>query len=95
MSISMLDHEPASSGASAVADRLETVYFSHGYDAGYHQAVTDLLGALQPLSERFIRSKPSQAEALRKLLYPFEEFLEQRLVEMTPERSWVEGGLGI
>lgn len=95
MSISMLDHEPALSGAPAGADRLETVYFSHGYDAGYRQAVTDLLGSLQPLSERFIDSRPAQTEALRKLLYPFEAFLEQRLAEMTPERSWVEGGLGI
>jgi hypothetical protein len=72
------------------------VDFSHGYDAGYRQAVQDLLEALQPMSERFIDAQQAgRAEELRKLLYPFEAYLAQRISKMTPDSGFVEGGLGI
>lgn len=96
MAISMLENVPAlDGGVEAALERLPTVYFSHGYDAGYRQAVGDLLAALLPLSEQFIGEQPSRAGELREVLYRFEAFLEDRLVEMTPDRSYVEGGLGI
>ena len=80
---------------SPPADRQPLVDFDHGYDAGYRQAVNDLLAALQPLSERFLDGQGTRADELRKLLYPFEAYLEKRIAEMGPDRDFVEGGLGI
>lgn len=77
------------------AERLTSVYFSHGYDAGYRQAVNDLLGELLPLSERFIDAHPGNAEELRRVLYAFEHYLEKRIERMTPDGGFVDGGLGI
>jgi hypothetical protein len=75
--------------------RLPLVYFDHGYEAGYKQAVSDLLSKLVPLSEQFIDIHPGRAEELRKLLYPFEQYLEQRISRMSPDGVFVEDGLGI
>ena len=75
-------------------DRPHLVEFDHGYEAGYRQAVNDLLAELLPWSERFIDAQPGRAEDLRKLLYPFEAYLEQRIARMSPESEF-EGGLGI
>ena len=76
-------------------DKGSLVYFDHGYQAGYRQAVNDLLAALQPLSDRFLDRQGGRAEELRTLLYPFEAYLERRIAEMGPDRDFVEGGLGI
>lgn len=70
------------------------VDFSHGYEAGYKQAVEDLRAKLLPLSEHFIDTHPRRADELRDLLYSFEEYLEQRIERMTPDAQF-EGGLGI
>ena len=76
-------------------DQGSLVYFDHGYEAGYRQAVTDLLEALQPLSESFLAGQDARAEEWRKMLYPFEAYLEKHIATMTPDHDFVEGGLGI
>jgi hypothetical protein len=91
----LTDEISAAAGADAVLGRLPLVYFDHGYDAGYRQAVADLLQALLPLSEQFIDAHPGRREDLCGTLYPFEHFLEQRIARMTPDAALVEGGLGI
>lgn len=94
-----LESSPAAADLASylpqAAAALPNVYFSHGYEAGYRQAVNDLLAALVPLSERFIDAHPGRAEDLRELVYPFERFLEQRISKMTPDADFVEDGLGI
>ncbi len=74
--------------------RSHLVDFNHGYDAGYKQAIEDLRAALLPLSEHFIDVHPRRADELREVLYPFEEYLEERIERMTPNGEF-EGGLGI
>jgi hypothetical protein len=81
--------------ASLSPDQGSLVYFDHGYEAGYRQAVNDLLEALQPLSESFLAGQGSRAEEWRKMLYPFEAYLEKRMATMSPDHDFVEGGLGI
>jgi hypothetical protein len=76
-------------------DQGSLVYFDHGYEAGYRQAVNDLLDALQPLSETFLAGQGERAEEWRKMLYPFEAYLEKRIATMSPDHDFVEGGLGI
>lgn len=75
--------------------RLPLLYFNLGYEAGYKQALSDLLDALVPMCEEFIRVQPGRAEDVRKLLYPFEAHLERRILGMKPDGTFVEGGLGI
>jgi hypothetical protein len=77
------------------AEKLPLVYYSHGYDEGYKQAVNDLLKALLPLSESFLATHPGKAEEIRRVLYSFEHYLEERINTMTPDRDFVDGGLGI
>lgn len=81
--------------ANLSPDQGSLVYFDHGYEAGYRQAVNDLLEALQPLSETFLAGQGARAEEWRKMLYPFEAYLEKRIATMTPDHDYVEGGLGI
>ena len=78
-----------------VQARLPLVYFNHGYEAGYHRAVHDLLARLTLLSEEFMATRGETRDELRRVLYPFEEYLERRIERMTPDRDFVEGGLGI
>lgn len=75
--------------------RLPLVYFDHGYDAGYRQAVADLLRGLVATSEEFIHATPGRSDDLRKLVYAFEQHLEARISRMSPDSGFVEGGLGI
>jgi hypothetical protein len=81
--------------SSLSPDQGSLVYFDHGYEAGYRQAVSDLLAALQPLSESFLAGQGARAEEWRKMLYPFEAYLEKRIASMGPDHDFVEDGLGI
>jgi hypothetical protein len=85
---------PLTASGEPDTDRPHLVEFDHGYESGYRQAVNDLLSALLPWSEGFIDAQPGRAEDLRKLLYPFEAYLEQRIARMSPEGEF-EDGLGI
>lgn len=72
-----------------------SIYYRQGFDEGYRRAVKDLLASLVSISERFIGEKPESAGQVRKVLYPFEEYLEKQIGRMTPEDGFVEGGMGI
>ena len=70
---------------------LPLVYFNHGYEAGYRQAVRDLLSDLTALSEEFMSTRPEAREELDRVVYPFEDYLQKRLERLTPDGHFVEG----
>ena len=74
---------------------LPLVYFNHGFEAGYRQAVRDLLSDLTALSEEFMSTRPEPRDELDRVVYPFEDYLQKRLERLTPDGHFVEGGLGI
>ena len=86
--------EPGSGSEGALA-QVWSIYYGQGFDEGYRRAVKDLLASLVSISERFIGERPESAGQVRKVLYPFEEYLEKQIGRMTPEDGFVEGGMGI
>jgi hypothetical protein len=85
---------PAQELLPQVAARLPLVYFNHGYESGYRQALGDVLSSLTEISEQFMSTRPETRDHLRRVLYPFEEFIQAHIARMTPD-GFVEGGLGI
>jgi hypothetical protein len=74
-----------------------SLYYRQGYDEGYRRAVADLTRSLLELSEQYVSQRPSESAAeLRRVLHPFEEFLERKVHQMSPDDGpWMEGGAGI
>ena len=80
---------------------LWSLYYRQGYEEGYRRAGDDLIRSLVALLEQYIAQRPEAIKAdaaadLRRVLYPFEEYLERRIDRMSPDdAAWVEGGMGI
>ena len=72
-----------------------SIYYRQGFDEGYRRAVRDVLGSLLAMSERFIDDQAGSALETRRVVYPFEEYLERQISGMTPDGGFVEGGMGI
>jgi hypothetical protein len=78
-----------------------SLYYRQGYEEGYRRAGDDLIRSLVALLEQYIAQRPEAVKAevaagLRRVLYPFEEYLERRIDRMSPDDAgWVEGGMGI
>lgn len=84
------------SGQDGLLGEVWSLYYRQGYDEGYQRAVRDLGIALLALCEEYVAQTPQQASELRRVLYPFEQYLERRLVSMSPDKDfYVEGGMGI
>ncbi len=70
--------------------------YRQGYDEGYRAAVRDLLGSLLKLSDEYIGHHSVPSSEVRKVVYAFEEYLERRIVKMSPDDEFfVQDGLGI
>ena len=103
-----LQHPDANSarGGPTAGDALGevwSIYYRQGFDEGYRRALKDLLGSLLSISERFIGEQagehagpgPCTPSEARRVIYPFEEYLERQISRMTPDEGYVEGGMGI
>lgn len=94
--------------AGGLFSGLLTTYEQRGFERGYRRAVADLLGSLVWVTEEFLGgqqppdgqrgatpgSDVSPAD-LRRVLYRFEEGLEQHLQSLAPDAGYVSDGLGI
>lgn len=89
------NHATVPAPLNETVNQIPLIYFDHGYEAGYKQAITDLLAELVPWSERFIDNQSGRGDELRMLVYRFEDFLEGRISRMKPDGQYVEDGLGI
>jgi GrpB-like predicted nucleotidyltransferase (UPF0157 family) len=82
---------------SAVWPALVNVYHEQGYDVGYARAISDVLAATLEATEDFLRSRRDADAETRRLLYDFEEFLENRVrnpASAKDHRLFIDG-LGI
>ena len=82
---------------SGVWPALVNVYHEQGYDIGYARAISDVLAATLEATEDFLRSRRHADAETRRLLYDFQEFLENRVRNPAPSkdhRLFIDG-LGI
>jgi hypothetical protein len=84
--------------AGAVLGSVLGVYEQHGYEAGYHRAVQDVLLSLLGVTEDFIRQRGLAAPAareLRQVIWAYHAHLQRRSERLGSAAGYVEGGLGI
>lgn len=86
----------AAAAGDSVFGRVLGVYEQHGYEAGYHRALQDVLLSLLGVTEDLIRRRAlddAVAENLRRAAWAVAEDVQR---DVTPiESGFVEGGLGI
>ena len=83
------------SASDGVFGAVLSAYRHEGFEAGRAQALQEVLSALVPLTEEFLRRHPYAAPELRKFVYSFGESLEKHLMWISSSNGFVEGGLGI
>jgi len=89
----LFDAEAATPGG--VFGAVLSAYYRQGKEAGYDQAVKDMLAALVPMTEEFLRHEAAPSPELRKFVYGFGALVEQYLTRLSSGGPFVEGGLGI
>jgi hypothetical protein len=70
-------------------------YRGQGEQIGYRKAMRDVLDALVPLTERFLRQTDSLSAEHRKLIYRYVELLQREVQTASNDAGYVSGGLGI
>jgi hypothetical protein len=70
-------------------------YREQGEQIGYRKAMRDVLDALVPLTERFLRQADDLSAEHRKLIYRYVELFEREVQTASLDAGYVTGGLGI